>query len=135
MSEGHRLCVLQVRESWRHRGDVLRCLGVQRFDQIHGRLSDGACRIAEIQAEIGRYLIVPASSGAQRATQVSELVHQQTLNGGVHVFIRSNWRRGAVDHLGAQFVDCTHDSGQVVITDETSACEHVRMDSCLREVV
>ena len=54
---------------------MLRRLGVQRFDQIHGRLSDGPCRIAEISAKIGRYLIVSASSGAQRAAHAAGDAH------------------------------------------------------------
>ena len=53
----------------------------------------------------------------------------------MHVFIRGNRGSGAVDHLGAQLVDGTHDSEQVTITEQTSPCENVRMDSCLREVV
>src|SRR4051794_41481611 len=99
MREEDRLGVLEMRHAGS--GRVTDALGLldQRSLQLGDARGDLASMVAEVEAEIGRDLVVAAPSSAQLAAERTDPLEEAPLERGVHVLVLGSRPEQAVPRV------------------------------------
>ncbi len=86
-------------------------------------------RIAEVQLQVERHLIVPAAAGVHLATHRADDLGQTPLDGHVDILVRQRPGEGAVEHLSGHPVQSLQDAIALLARQDADVCQHAHVSA------
>ena len=124
LREGHGLGVLHVGESRHHSLAVLLGYAHEGHHQVVRGFGGMERRIAQIHAEVGGDLVVPAPGGVQLASRGADRLGQCELDAGVHILPGAVECEGPGLHLLEDVLEALLDGVGVLRGDDAAGLQH-----------